>query len=78
MLQLSLWPRLQYKVFMFLQGPRTVLDNSSNNFERGAVDTFLLKKHINLGQLTAVRIGHDNKGLAPGESLKYMHHRCHA
>lgn len=31
-----------------------------------AVDSFLLKKQKYLGKLTAVRIGHDNKGLAPG------------
>jgi hypothetical protein len=32
----------------------------------GAVDSFLLKKQRQLGKLTAVRIGHDNKGLASG------------
>jgi hypothetical protein len=32
----------------------------------GAVDSFLLKKQRQLGKLTAVHIGHDNKGMAPG------------
>jgi hypothetical protein len=32
----------------------------------GTVDSFLLKKQRQLGKLTAVRIGHDNKGLASG------------
>lgn len=48
------------------QGARTVLDNSTNNFEKGATDTFLLKKHAQMGELTKLRIGHDNKGFAPG------------
>jgi hypothetical protein len=49
-----------------LQGPRHVLDNSRNNFERGAVDTFLLLKQRSLGPLKAVRVGHNNHGAAPG------------
>uniref|UniRef100_A0A383W527 PLAT domain-containing protein n=1 Tax=Tetradesmus obliquus TaxID=3088 RepID=A0A383W527_TETOB len=54
------------------QSPRLPLDNSSNNFERGAVDSFLLKKQRCLGKLTAVRIGHDNKGMAPGWHLDHV------
>ncbi len=30
------------------------------------VDTFLLKKHKNLGELVKVKIGHDNSGMGPG------------
>ncbi|KAF6256823.1 hypothetical protein COO60DRAFT_1640423 [Scenedesmus sp. NREL 46B-D3] len=54
------------------QSPRLPLDNSSNNFERGAVDSFLLKKQRQLGKLTAVHIGHDNKGMAAGWHLDHV------
>eukprot|EP00775_Hariotina_reticulata_P001782 gene1782-2116_t len=54
------------------QGPRLLLDTSANNFERGAVDTFLLKKQRCLGRLTAIRIGHDNKGFGPGWHLDHV------
>ena len=37
-----------------------------DNFERCSVDTFLLKKHPKLGSLTHIVIGHDGKGLGPG------------
>jgi hypothetical protein len=30
------------------------------------VDTFLLRKHKNLGELLRLKIGHDNKGAGPG------------
>jgi hypothetical protein len=43
-----------------------VLPVDSGLTAAGAVDSFLLKKQRQLGKLTAVRIGHDNKGLASG------------
>ena len=49
-----------------VQSDKAKLDSSKNNFERGQVDVFLLKKQPRLGQLTAVRVGHDSSGLAPG------------
>jgi hypothetical protein len=30
------------------------------------VDTFLLKKHKSLGELTRIKIGHDNSGACSG------------
>lgn len=57
---------------MLLQGPRLLLDNSANNFERAAVDSFLLKKHKKLGRLTAIRIGHDNKGMCAGTATSLL------
>ncbi|GLC44364.1 hypothetical protein PLESTF_000049800 [Pleodorina starrii] len=53
-------------------GKRVTLDNSTNNFERAAVDKFLLKKYRNCGNLTKIRIGHDNAGMAPGWHLDYV------
>ncbi|PNH12713.1 Lipoxygenase y domain-containing protein 1 [Tetrabaena socialis] len=47
-------------------GKRVTLDNSTNNFERAQVDKFLLKRYRNCGNLTKIRIGHDNAGMAPG------------
>jgi hypothetical protein len=51
-------------------GPKHVLDTSKNNFERSMMDTFLLTKHRNLGDLKCVKIGHDNSGLGPGEGAR--------
>ncbi len=33
---------------------------------RNQADTFLLKKHKNLGDLLRVKVGHDNSGIGPG------------
>jgi hypothetical protein len=50
-----------------VEGERQLLDSSRNNFERAAIDVFLLKKQRWLGRLVGARIGHDSSGLAPGE-----------
>jgi len=42
------------------------LDNADDNFEKGKRDTFPLKCATNLGDLTKIRIGHDNSGPGPG------------
>ncbi|KAG2499991.1 hypothetical protein HYH03_002273 [Edaphochlamys debaryana] len=55
-----------------ITGKRVTLDNSTNNFERAAVDKFLLKKYRNCGNLTRIKIGHDNGGMAPGWHLDYV------
>lgn len=41
------------------------LDASRSNFSRASDDEFLIQA-VSCGQLSKVRIGHDNKGLAPG------------
>ena len=45
-------------------GPR-VLENASNNFERGQTDIFGFEA-VDLGTITSIRIGHDNSGFGPG------------
>ncbi|GFR41097.1 hypothetical protein Agub_g1741 [Astrephomene gubernaculifera] len=55
-----------------ITGKRVTLDNSTNNFERAAVDKFMLKKYRNCGNLTKIRIGHDNAGMAPGWHCDYV------
>merc|ERR1712063_72207 len=45
------------------------LDNSSNNFERGATDVFGIQA-VDLGALTKIRIGHDNSGFFAGWFLE--------
>ena len=52
-----------------VEGAPTALDTSRNNFEKGATDVFLLKKHRRLGALTKLKIGHDGRGLAAGVLL---------
>ena len=47
---------------------RRVLSNSRNNFERGVVDVFFLEMP-DLGDIAAVKIGHDNAGLGPAWCL---------
>ena len=47
-------------------GPRR-LENSKNNFERGATDTFEVEAAI--GPIERLRIGHDNSGLGPAWHL---------
>src|SRR6185503_5880992 len=42
-----------------------LLDNAQDNFERGKTDLFSLDMR-DIGQITKVRIRHDNTGLAPG------------
>lgn len=45
--------------------PECELDNGDNNFEAGDVDTFSLSLG-DLGELSTVRIRHDNSGTKPG------------
>ena len=47
------------------------LENSKNNFERGAEDIFFLE-FPELGDVVAVEIGHDNSGAAPGWHLEQV------
>jgi hypothetical protein len=44
------------------------LSSSRENFERGKTDVFFMETP-NLGELSAVKIGHDNAGTAPGWCL---------
>ncbi len=46
------------------------LENSANNFERGASDVFEVEAREALGMLSALRIGHDNTGLGPSWHLQ--------
>lgn len=41
------------------------LENSKNNFERGAEDVFFLELP-DLEELAYIEVGHDNSGFAPG------------
>ncbi|XP_057675206.1 lipoxygenase homology domain-containing protein 1-like isoform X2 [Corythoichthys intestinalis] len=46
--------------------------NRSNKFERKQVDTFRFSEILSLGDLSKVRVWHDNTGLAPGWHLDYI------
>uniref|UniRef100_A0AAQ5YJ88 PLAT domain-containing protein n=1 Tax=Amphiprion ocellaris TaxID=80972 RepID=A0AAQ5YJ88_AMPOC len=46
--------------------------NKSNKFERKQVDTFRFSDILSLGDLSKVRVWHDNTGLAPGWHLEYI------
>ncbi|XP_061658036.1 lipoxygenase homology domain-containing protein 1-like [Syngnathoides biaculeatus] len=46
--------------------------NRSNKFERKQVDTFRFTDILSLGDLSKVRVWHDNTGLAPGWHLDYI------
>ncbi|XP_051267644.1 lipoxygenase homology domain-containing protein 1 [Dicentrarchus labrax] len=46
--------------------------NKSNKFERKQVDTFHFSDILSLGELSKVRVWHDNTGLAPGWHLEYI------
>ncbi|XP_056146384.1 lipoxygenase homology domain-containing protein 1 [Lampris incognitus] len=46
--------------------------NKSNKFERKQIDTFRFPDILSLGELSKVRIWHDNSGLAPGWHLEYV------
>ncbi|XP_054613031.1 lipoxygenase homology domain-containing protein 1-like isoform X2 [Dunckerocampus dactyliophorus] len=46
--------------------------NRSNKFERKQVDTFRFADILSLGDLSKVRVWHDNTGLAPGWHLDYI------
>eukprot|EP00854_Cymbomonas_tetramitiformis_P003095 gene3095-3928_t len=48
------------------------LSTSKNNFERSAVDVFSLPPCPNLGDLTRIQIGHNNKGMGPGWHLAHV------
>lgn len=47
--------------------PPTRLENSKNNFEKGAIDIFEMDASI--GNLEFIRIGHDNTSLGPAWHL---------
>ncbi|XP_068508966.1 lipoxygenase homology domain-containing protein 1 [Syngnathus scovelli] len=46
--------------------------NKSNKFERKQMDTFRFVDILSLGDLSKVRVWHDNSGLAPGWQLDYI------
>uniref|UniRef100_A0A7N8X6X4 Lipoxygenase homology PLAT domains 1a n=1 Tax=Mastacembelus armatus TaxID=205130 RepID=A0A7N8X6X4_9TELE len=46
--------------------------NKSNKFERKQVDTFRFSDILSLGELSKIRVWHDNTGLAPGWHLEYI------
>ncbi|XP_045923575.1 lipoxygenase homology domain-containing protein 1-like [Micropterus dolomieu] len=46
--------------------------NKSNKFERKQVDTFRFSDILSIGELSKVRVWHDNTGLAPGWHLEYI------
>uniref|UniRef100_A0A8C6KKR9 ST8 alpha-N-acetyl-neuraminide alpha-2,8-sialyltransferase 5 n=1 Tax=Nothobranchius furzeri TaxID=105023 RepID=A0A8C6KKR9_NOTFU len=46
--------------------------NKSNKFERKQVDTFHFADVLSLGDLSKVRVWHDNTGLAPGWHLEHI------
>ncbi|XP_070780971.1 lipoxygenase homology domain-containing protein 1 [Enoplosus armatus] len=46
--------------------------NKSNKFERKQVDTFRFSDILSMGELSKVRVWHDNTGLAPGWHLEYI------
>ncbi|XP_067279249.1 lipoxygenase homology domain-containing protein 1-like isoform X2 [Pseudorasbora parva] len=46
--------------------------NNTNKFERKQTDTFRFPDILSLGELSKVRIWHDNSGLAPGWHLEYV------
>lgn len=48
--------------------PDMLLSNSKNNFERARVDVFDLPPMADLGELSQIRIGHNNSGTLTGLS----------
>ncbi|XP_048875144.1 lipoxygenase homology domain-containing protein 1-like isoform X4 [Brienomyrus brachyistius] len=46
--------------------------NKANKFERKQMDTFRFADVLSLGDLSKVRVWHDNSGLAPGWHLEYI------
>uniref|UniRef100_A0A3P9KDP6 Lipoxygenase homology domains 1a n=1 Tax=Oryzias latipes TaxID=8090 RepID=A0A3P9KDP6_ORYLA len=46
--------------------------NKSNKFERKQVDTFRFTDILSLGDLSKVRVWHDNSGFAPGWHLEHI------
>uniref|UniRef100_A0A4W6C1W7 Lipoxygenase homology PLAT domains 1 n=1 Tax=Lates calcarifer TaxID=8187 RepID=A0A4W6C1W7_LATCA len=46
--------------------------NKSNKFERKQVDTFRFSDILSLGDLSKVRVWHDNTGISPGWHLEYI------
>jgi len=52
------------------------LDNSKNNFERAARDTFLLKRVPSVGTLKSIAIGHDGRGIGAGWHLDHVEVMC--
>ncbi|CAL8318268.1 unnamed protein product [Lota lota] len=54
-------------------GTLTMKDSSkSNKFERKQMDTFQFSDILSLGELSKVRVWHDNKGPAPGWHIEYI------
>lgn len=63
------------KVYLTLDGtlgftPEHLLNDSENNFKAGQVDEFPIRRTKELGELTQVRIMHDNSGVNPSWYLK--------
>ncbi|KAG7499250.1 lipoxygenase-likey domain-containing protein 1 isoform X1 [Solea senegalensis] len=46
--------------------------NKSNKFERKQLDTFRFLEILSLGELSKIRVWHDNTGPAPGWHLEYI------
>ncbi|XP_023678721.2 lipoxygenase homology domain-containing protein 1 isoform X1 [Paramormyrops kingsleyae] len=46
--------------------------NKANKFERKQTDTFRFADVLSLGDLSKVRVWHDNSGLAPGWHIEYI------
>ena len=52
--------------------PNVKLNNSKNNFERGALEIFDVGPYPDLGKLTAIEIGHDGTGRGSGWHCAYV------
>ena len=52
--------------------PNVKLNNSKNNFERGALEIFDVGPYPDLGKLTAIEIGHDGTGMGSGWHCAYV------
>uniref|UniRef100_A0A7S3VHN2 PLAT domain-containing protein n=1 Tax=Dunaliella tertiolecta TaxID=3047 RepID=A0A7S3VHN2_DUNTE len=59
------------------QTPRTKLETTKNNFERGQRDDFVIES-IDLGQITKLEIGHDDSGPGSGWHLSHVEVRSQA
>jgi hypothetical protein len=55
------------------ESPETLLDIPNyNDFEKNALDKYLITVNKDLGNITSVKIRHDNFGIAPGWKLDYI------
>jgi hypothetical protein len=64
------WAGTDANVFIQIYGDGTkteqkTLNDRSDNFERGAIDTFKLEE-INVGEITKIRLGHDDAKMNAG------------